>query len=90
MQNRLMEVRAIFEGHLETLRKQAHESAIRFEDYTVKENSRRDKWKDQNTLKFRVRLAVRGLDCHWFAQQLDNRVDEMAPKFKHRTATIPC
>ncbi len=66
MQNRLMEVRAIFEGHLETLRKQAHESAIRFEDYTVKENSRRDKWKDQNTLKFRVRLEGNSLMLEWY------------------------
>jgi hypothetical protein len=66
MQIQLKEVRAIFEGHLETLRKQAHESAIRFEDYTVKENSRRDKWKDQNTLKFRVRLEGNSLMLEWY------------------------
>jgi hypothetical protein len=66
MQNQLREVRAIFENHLKVLEKQAGESAIRFENFTVRENTIRAGWKDQNTLKFRVRLEGNALMLEWY------------------------
>jgi hypothetical protein len=66
MQNQLREVRATFENHLKVLEKQAGESAIRFENFTVRENTIRAGWKDQNTLKFRVRLEGNALMLEWY------------------------
>lgn len=66
MQEQLREVRAVFENHLHALEKQAGESAIRFENFTVRENTIRAGWKDQNTLKFRVRLEGNALMLEWY------------------------
>jgi hypothetical protein len=66
MQEQLREVRSVFEGHLKSLEKQAAESAIRFENFTVRENTIRTGWKDQNTLKFRVRLEGNALMLEWY------------------------
>lgn len=66
MQEQLKEVRTVFENHLHALEKQAGESAIRFENFTVRENTIRAGWKDQNTLKFRVRLEGNALMLEWY------------------------
>ena len=66
MQQQLREVRAVFENHLHVLEKQAEESAIRFENFTVRENTIRSGWKDQNTLKYRVRLEGNALMLEWY------------------------
>lgn len=69
MLEQLKEVRSVFENHLERLKKQAHESAIRFERYTVNENGKRDTWKDQNTLKFRARKEGNSLMLEWYRRK---------------------
>lgn len=66
MQDQLKEARAVFEGHLDLLQKQGHESAIRFETYTVIENAGRNQWKDQNLLKLRSRREGNALMLEWY------------------------
>ena len=66
MQDQLREARAVFEGHLDRLQKQGHESAIRFETYTVIENAGRNQWKDQNLLKLRSRREGNALMLEWY------------------------
>ena len=66
MQDQLKEVRAVFESHLDRLQKQGHESAIRFETYTVVENAGRNRWKDQNLLKLRSRREGNALMLEWY------------------------
>jgi hypothetical protein len=66
MQDQLKEARAVFEGHLDRLQKQGHESAIRFETYTVIENAGRNQWKDQNLLKLRSRREGNALMLEWY------------------------
>lgn len=69
MQDQLKEVRAIFESHLDRLQKQGHESAIRFETYTVDGNAGRDAWKEQNTLKLRSRREGNALMLEWYRRK---------------------
>lgn len=66
MQDQLKKARAVFEGHLDRLQKQGHESAIRFETYTVIENAGRNQWKDQNLLKLRSRREGNALMLEWY------------------------
>ena len=66
MQDQLKEARAVFEDHLDRLQKQGHESAIRFETYTVIENAGRNRWKDQNLLKLRSRREGNALMLEWY------------------------
>jgi hypothetical protein len=66
MDERFDLIRTTLENYIRELHDRAAETAVRFELFTVDGNSIRDGWKEQNTLKYRVRREKNTLSLEWY------------------------